>query len=320
MILVVGQNSTWQKTYFFDSVDRGKVNRTRDAKESAAGKGANVGRVLGMYGIEHLVLAYNGGANGAKFESDCRGDGVGTSFTAIAGETRICVTLIESDRVVTELVEAAPSITDEERSAYHDNFYKQLGNASFLCISGTAMTGESDDCYLDFARAAHEAGIPVLLDSYKTHGARALEANPEILKINADELGSLTGRPVDSPDERAAACAEVRRRYGVRWCIISRGDEGAEGFTEAGAVSARPPKIDSINPIGSGDSVSAGVLSVIEAAGKPFAEISGNQAVFEKAVVEGVAAGTANCLNWKPAAIDTGELATVRSGIELKRL
>lgn len=320
MILVVGQNSTWQKTYFFETVERGQVNRVREAMESAAGKGANVGRVLARYGIEHLVFGYNGGPTGQKFARACEADGVSAHFLEIAGETRACVTLIENDGVVTELVEPAPSITEAERAEYHDALFARMGEASFLCISGTAMNGENEDCYLEFSRAAKKAGVPILLDSYKAHAERALEANPQLLKINDMELGELSGEPVGTSEERASACALLRSRYGIRWCVITRGKDGIEGYADSMAVLATPPDIEVVNPIGSGDSVSAGVLSVLETDGRPFDEIAGDERVFERAILEGAAAGTANCLNWKPAAIEPGDLKKVRGGVTLTRL
>ncbi len=320
MIVVVGQNSTWQKTYFFDSVDRGLVNRVRDAKASAAGKGANVGRVLARYGIEHLVFAYIGGPTGKKFLEDCEADGVSAHFVHITGETRTCVTLIEDDGVITELVEPAPEVTEVERDSYHEALFARIGEASYLCISGTAMSGETDDCYLEFSRAAKQAGVPILLDSYKAHARRALEAGPELLKINDMELGELSGHAVETADERAAACAALRSRYGIHWCIITRGKDGVEGYAESMAVLASPPDVEAVNPIGSGDSVSAGILSVLETDGRRFDELAADEEVFERAVLEGAAAGTANCLNWKPAAIEPGNLKRVRGGVVLTRL
>ncbi|MFP4642790.1 MAG: 1-phosphofructokinase family hexose kinase [Spirochaetales bacterium] len=319
MILVVGQNSTWQKTYFFEGIERGSVNRVREARESAAGKGANVGRVLARYRLSHLVFGYNGGPTGAKFAHACESDGVSTHLVEMAGETRTCVTLIESDGVVTELVEPAPAITQSERDAFHEAVLSNMSGASFLCISGTAMSGETEDCYYEFARAAKEAGVPILLDSYKAHALRALEAGPELLKINDTELAALSGLSTETADDRAAACAALRSRHGIRWCIITRGADGVEGYAESMSVLATPPQVEAVNPIGSGDSVSAGVLSVLETDGGSFDELCNTENVFERAVLEGAAAGTANCLSWKPAAIEPGDLKRVRGGVTLSR-
>lgn len=317
MIVVVGQNSTWQKTYFFDSIQRGAVNRVGTMHESAAGKGANVARVLKGYNIPHRMIAYVGGATGEKFAADCERDGISTRFIEIEGESRTCVTLIENDGSVTELVESAPSVNENERTHYAKAFDDALDSGiTLLSVSGTAMAGEPESRYFDFVTKAHEQGAAVLLDAYKGHGRRALDAAPEILKINEHELGELTDQRVDSIGGRRDACTELRKRFGIQWCIITRGAEGIEGFNATAHVRARTAAVDMVNPIGSGDSVTAGILSVLypalKGAKSGFHAISSDNELFRAAVAEGAAAGTANVLNWKPARIEPGDLERVR--------
>ena len=193
MILVIGQNSTWQNTCNLPSLNPGAVNRIARVFASAAGKGANTVRALGLLGKEGRLLAYAGGPNGRKFMDACAVDGIASDFTTIERETRVCTTLIEDSGAVTELVEPAPAVAPAECKAFRDSFNRWIESASMVVISGTAMEGESPDCYLDQVRSAHAATIPALLDSYRSHGKRALEASREILKINAHELAATPG-------------------------------------------------------------------------------------------------------------------------------
>lgn len=319
MIVVIGQNSTWQKTYFFGVLEMGSVNRVRELYESPAGKGSNVGRVLALYGIEHKLLAYIGGGTGARFADGCRNDAVDADFVEIAGESRTAVTVIESSGRMTELVEPAPAITEAERAEYHRRFHRHVASASFLSVSGTAMVGENPDCYLEFTRSAHEQGAIVILDSYRDHGRRALEAQPEILKINEHELGELSGQPVGTPAERRRACETLSERFGIRWSVITRGGEPTEATNGRISVVVRPPTVKAVNPIGSGDSVTSGILSVLASAGGTDRRrgdrhrLLDDDELFTRAVVEGVSAGTANCLDWKPGRIDRDTLDRIRS-------
>ncbi|MFP3958664.1 MAG: 1-phosphofructokinase family hexose kinase [Spirochaetaceae bacterium] len=317
MVLVIGQNSTWQKTYFLEHLNVSNVNRVSEAYESAAGKGGNVSRVLAGYGVDHRLIAYIGGGNGEKFAADCRGDGGKPVFIDIAEETRTCVTLIEEDHTVTELIEPSPRVTQSERGAFREAFARHIDDAGFLAIGGTAIRGEADDCYLQFVKEAHRRGIPVLLDSYRRHGSTALAAGPEILKINQDELAELSGLPVDAAEQRKAAYETIRRTFGIHWVIITRGARGAEGFNGTSTISALASGVTPVNPIGSGDAVAAGILSVLSREGRPFESLAGEAEVLERALVEGVAAGSANCLNWKPGRIDTEDLDKVRKAVEV---
>jgi tagatose 6-phosphate kinase len=320
MVLVVGQNSVWQKTYRFTRIERGRVNRVESLFESAAGKGTNVCRSMRVAGEEAELLAYVGGGNGEKFERACTNDGLDFSFVHIGGETRICTTLIESDTTTTELVEPAPEITDRENRDFRERFLGRIGKAELLIISGTAMKGEDPGRYFEFITEARRHGIAVLLDSYKEHGKRALAAQPEVLKINQDELAELSGRKVESSDERIAAYEELLRAHGLRWIVVTRGAQGAEGYNGSVVAHVEPPDVRSINPIGSGDSVTSGIAVVLLRALRKSHTAWDDNDVFVRALVEGVAMGTANCLNIKPGSIDPDALDETRDGVSVQQL
>lgn len=304
MVLIVGQNSVWQNTYNLTLLTRGAVNRMTSVFASAAGKGSNVARALRFFGEESMLLAYVGGPNGNKFAAACEEDGIRCDFTAIERETRICTTLIEDSGVITEIVEPAPPISEPERRAFHESVARHIGESRLLVISGTAMTGETESCYLEFARDAHARGVPVVLDSYRDHGRRALEASPEVLKINADELSELSGRDCTTAAARRDAARSIRDRYSVRWVVITRGKEGAEAFDDQRSLEAIAPAVDLRNAIGSGDSFTAGVVAALlegmpAEAGPPGGDFPWN-ANLERAIRLGTAMGTANCMNLKP--------------------
>jgi len=347
MVLVVGQNSVWQNTYRLRNLARGSVNRVEMVFRSAAGKGANVARALRFLGRDSYLIAYAGGPNGRKFVDACDADGIRSQMIEIGQETRICTTLIDGSGTITEIVEPAPAVTDAESLRFREAATSRIAGAAFLVVSGTAVKGESDDCYLRLIESAHKSGVPVLLDSYQAHGRLALDAGPEILKINGDELAELTGLPTKTASLRAEAARAIMNRYAVRWVIVTRGREGAEGFDEASAVAASAPHVDLVNAIGSGDSFTAGVVAHLLASqahgsagadgpdsgahpGAPGSEPEGlglqvgNREQFPwgaaigEAVRIGTAMGTANCMNIKPAHIEQPDferiLAAVRVG------
>ena len=96
MVLVCGHNCAWQLTYGFDAVTRGAVNRVREVHRSAAGKGVNVARVLAALEVPALLLAYLGGANGARVRQALDREGIAAEVIDTAADTRTCVTLLES--------------------------------------------------------------------------------------------------------------------------------------------------------------------------------------------------------------------------------
>jgi tagatose 6-phosphate kinase len=313
VILVIGQNGAWQKTLFADSIRRGEVNRMREAFGSAAGKGANVARVLVTLGCEARLLTYAGGETGRRYAEACGTDGIATTVIPIAAETRTCTTVIEPDGTVTELIEPAPEITEVESIAMRTAALEALDASSLLVISGTAVTGEQPDRYRELIDRAHSLEIPVLLDSYREHGRLALESSPEILKINAAELADLVadlaGDRIDATVRRGEECRRLRERYGIKWVIITLGRSGAEAYSSNEALASRAPEVTAINSIGSGDAFTAGVASVLDRARCI------EKADLAAALQTGTALGTANCLDAKPGRVDPAQARSILDAV-----
>lgn len=310
MVLVIGQNSSWQTTCVLPGLEIGKVNRADSVVRSAAGKGANMVRGLVTLGIPCRLLGYAGGVIGERFVRACEDEGLPATFVAIHAETRVCTSLVLPGGETTEVIEPAPAAEASERREFDDAFRAHLASATMLAIGGTALQGEPKGLYLGYARAAKKRAIPVFLDSYRIHGKEALAASPDILKINADELADLTNTGTESIEQRSAACRALRERYGVKWIIITRGRGGAEAFAETGTLQASAPAVDVLNPIGSGDAFAAGVIAAIHDRGM-------NPAGLRDALRSGIAMGTANCMSLKPGYVNPRDLESVMGRIKL---
>jgi len=320
MVVVFGPNSVWQKTCRLKRLERGKVNRFTDLYASAAGKGSNLCRALAILGVPAELHAYIGGATGDAFAKACHDDGLLTCFTKIAGETRICTTLIEDDTTMTELVEPGPPLQAVESDAAFAHVVERLATARMLAIGGTAMSGEREDCYARLVRAAHEHNVPTVLDSCQHHARLALDAGPAVLKINRDELAELSGMAVATREDRMQAYAQLHKQTHLAWIVITHGPEGAEGYNGQCLVEVQPPAVTSVNPIGSGDSATAGLIRTILTADAPVARWRGDDDLLEQAVLHAVSAGTANCLERKPGFLDPAMLKQIAAACQMHRL
>ena len=309
MVLAIGHNSTWQKTYRIGSLQRGEVNRIDSAEAFASGKGANVVRALACLGVEGLLLGYAGGANGLRFRRALEQEGLRFELQEIEGETRICTTILEQDRTTTELIEPSPAVLEQERAAFLRLCRAWICEAELLIISGTSLPGEAETCYRDNILEAKRRGVPVLLDSFRSHGRLALSAGPQILKINLRELEALCGRSLESLEERKEAYRGLRENYGLRWVAITMGARGMEGFDGSRFLQAEPPEVACLNPIGSGDAAAAGVALCFYR-GQDLAE----------ALLSATALGSANCLNLKPGLILMEQYEELRRRVSLRPL
>lgn len=299
MILIVGQNLAWQKVCALPRLAPGEVNRVVEMREFASSKGPNVARALAGIGGAGEVIGYTGGATGRRVEEYLTAERISCCFVKIAAETRTCTTLVEPDGTSTEVIEPSPSVTPAEREELQIVFKGRLGAARLLILMGTAVAGEAKDCYARLVRAAHEAGVPVVMDSVSAEAQCAMEESPEVLKINANELGQLARMPVEEADGRVAACRQLSARFGIRWFLISRGRAGIEAFDGKRLLHAIPPAVNVANAIGSGDAAAAGVGWVLfqESAVRAWNDVFLSEQSIREALVTATAMGTANCLN-----------------------
>jgi tagatose 6-phosphate kinase len=297
LILVVGHNSDWKKIYRLGAMQVGEVNRLEELHYVAAGKGANTARALCSVGERTLLVGYAGGSNGARFLQALREEEIPHDFQRIRAETRTCVTVLEADRTATELIEPSPTLTAAEVRGYERRLMRHLSRARCLVIGGTSLPGSPPECYRRYVEAARHRGVPVVLDSYREHALRALEAAPEVLKINRRELESLLGRRLPRPASRKEAYRELRERYRLSWVIVTAGVEGLEGFDGRRYLRVVPPRIEAVNPIGSGDAASGGIAAAF-ARGEEL----------PAALCRGTAMGTANCLTLQTGRVERGEV------------
>lgn len=296
MVLVIGENSAWQRTLLVKKLHIDEVNRVKEVHSFASGKGVNVVRALLSTGFNAHVIGYAGGFTGKKFTSYLQEEKLPASFINITGETRICSTIIEDNEKVTELVEPAPEITEQESDRFLELYEEKLNKADAVVISGTAVRGEANLRYRDMAEKAGQKNIPVILDSFSLQAKKALGRTINVLKINLSEFEELTGRRLAAYPDRLKAYISFKKEHSINWLIITMGGSGVEGYNGTEVVKSVPVPVSVRNTIGSGDSFSAGVAQAI---------LKGEG--IEQAVKRGTAMGTANCLNYTPGMVKNEE-------------
>lgn len=306
-LLAVGLNPALQKTLVFERWERGQVNRAREILTSVGGKGQQFSRAASQLVPGGVSLAqFLGGENGARLSGMIAAAGVNQLTVAVAGETRCCITVIDSAKgEATELVEPSPPIAPAEVGELLARIRDLLarGNLDGLALCGTYPPGVDAEFYATLAR--HKGSAVLLLDGYKGIEATLATGQVDILKVNADELRSLARVSSDSRVEEEAAevvslpevALSVMAAHRLRWLAVTAGPRTAWLFKNPDAAERmgglrqwrffefRLPVVDGvINPIGAGDTVGAIFLAQMAA---------GTSA--ETAFATGLAAGSASC-------------------------
>lgn len=261
MILTVTMNPSIDISYPLDELKIDTVNRVVDVTKTAGGKGLNVTRVLSEFGDPVAATGLVGGKLGEYLLENIDGD-VKKHFYTIAGETRNCIAILHGDNQ-TEILEKGPKIQEKEGQGFLEHFKELLNLVDVVAISGSLPAGLPVDYYANLVQLANQAGKPVVLDCSGASLQAVLESDhkPTVIKPNNEELSQLLGRDISEDLEELKAVLQEPLFEGIEWIIVSLGANGA--FAKHGDTFYKVdiPKIQVVNPVGSGDSTVAGISS-----------------------------------------------------------
>ncbi|NNJ71060.1 MAG: hexose kinase [Kiritimatiellales bacterium] len=303
-VICVGLSPCVQRILEFARFEPGGVNRARKVTVGIGGKGANTARMVRKLGGHPILVGYIGGANGMLLEQMLDAEEVGYRHVVVQGETRICQTLVEEGNPeTTELVEEMPPLNADNWRHMMKLFESLELSGAVVPICGKLPAGAPADAYARLCGVVHEQGGRVILDTPGQPLVMALEHRPYLVKINDVELLQTLGG-----EDLPTACAELIKR-GAQSALITRGSRTAFFVDGSQTLEIHPPPIEAVNPVGSGDAVTAG-LAVALTEGREIAE----------ALVEGMACGAANALHLISGQIEPGDVARLRCAVSVESL
>lgn len=261
-ILAVTMNPSIDVQYPLDHLKLDDVNRVTTVRKTAGGKGLNVARVL--HCLDHPLIATGvlGGFFGQYLSSQLEQDGIRGDFAQIDGETRSCIAILHDDGDQTEVLEKGPTLSADDAANFLQHYEELLKQVDLVTISGSLPGGLPVDFYAQMVALGHKAGVKVFLDASGAALEAALKADekPDLIKPNDSELGALIGEEVDRKNLPQLAKQLAHPIFdGVSWVVVSLGAAGAFAKHNADYYQAAIPKINVVNPVGSGDSTLAGL-------------------------------------------------------------
>ncbi len=300
-IICCGFTPCVQRILEFEKVEKGLVNRSVGVSTTVGGKGANTARMVKQQGGHPVLVEFIGGANGRLLEQMLDAEEVGYRHVEVEGETRICQTLVEAGNPeTTELVEEMPPLTADNWRHMMLLFESLELADAMVPISGKLPAGAPADAYAQICQLVHERGGCVILDAPGEPLLLALEHKPFVVKINDVELLATVGG-----DDLLAACRELMDR-GAQSVLITRGSRSAFFVDELQVLEIFPPQIAAVNPVGSGDAVTAGMAVALN----DGLEISA-------AIINGMACGAANALNLLSGVVKPADVERLRAEVKI---
>jgi len=260
MILCIGATPAIQRVMVFRKLALDAVNRAVMTFDGIAGKSVNVAKVLKTLGEQPTAVGFLGGDRGEYLRKQLQSRSIEMDFVTVQPGTRQCVTVLdEANKTVTELVEESQPVAGEDYDALFAIVQKHVPACSAVIMSGTLTPGAPADFYFHCAQKAHAAGTLAVIDAQGISLHEALPATPDVVKPNRSELAATVGRELADEQSVMSAMRELNER-GAKRVIVTAGTTPTLAFDGRSFWRARVPQVSMVNPIGSGDAFTAGLV------------------------------------------------------------
>ena len=261
MIVCVAANPSIDKLFEVSELRPGTIHRPESFVAVPGGKGLNAARAAAALGARVTAVPLLAGHAGRWIDEALTAAGIrATPVWADEGETRSSLSIADRETGrLTEFYEDGGPVTSRDWGALEEALRLAVERATWVTLSGSVPSGAPDDAYARMIRIARDAGASVAVDARDEALRHALDASPDLVKVNDVEAAEVTEGAVEAETDAIAAADHLVRRAGGAAVAVTRGRSGcvlvAGDLRLRGAVDATGPY-----PVGSGDSFLAGLV------------------------------------------------------------
>lgn len=264
MIITVTMNPAIDKTAYVESLQPGGLNRLQDIILDPGGKGINVSKTIKELGGQTLACGFAGGSGGILLQKLLSEQGIHTDFVEIQRDIRTNLKLIDEEGRITELNEPGPVVTEAELESLIRKLIGYANEETVFVLAGSVPGGVSKDIYGRLTRILKEKGSKVIVDSDGELFVNTLDAAPDVIKPNRQELEEYF--QLDYPADQAQIITLGRRllEKGIGLVTISLGPQGAVFVTKERIMCCPGLKVEAHSTVGAGDAMTAALAYSIE--------------------------------------------------------
>ena len=267
MILCVAANPSIDKLFEIDRLVRGDIHRPIGFEQTAGGKGLNVARAARALGGDVRAVALMRGHAGRWLAETLAAEGVAGEYVWTHGENRASLSVADRETGgLTEFYEHGSEVPVGAWVELMHAIASTWAPGGWLTISGSLPRGAPDDGYRALVAEARSAGVRVALDAEGERLRLALEAEPDVVKVNASEAGALLGVPTARRDEALTAAQKLRALAGGvgHAGLVTRGADGVVLAAPDGTLYEGMLYQRGRFPVGSGDAFLAGLATGLD--------------------------------------------------------
>jgi tagatose 6-phosphate kinase len=258
MILCVSPNLCYDRVIVVRGFRAGEVHRAESAVGLASGKGLNIARAARTLGVPLTVTGFASGDSGQAIVRGAREGGLTLDAVRLRGAPRVCTLIIDPGRGETVVNEPGAEVDPRAVRVLRRRIGRHLAEAALLIIAGSQPPGMPASFPAEVIGAA--GSRPTILDTPGEAFRLGVAAGPAVAKLNRRELEETLGRPLGGHAEVTRAARRLLEE-GARAALVTLGPEGALLVAPGGAWRLTPPKVDRVNAVGAGDSLTAGLAA-----------------------------------------------------------
>lgn len=286
-ILTITLNPTVDKSTSMDKLVPEKKLRCADPVFEPGGGGINVSRGLVRLGMANTAFFPSGGRTGELLERLLLKEKVDVLPVQVDAETRENFIVVENS-TNQQYRFGMPGIPLNESDL--EKISSQLGQLDpipeLVIISGSLPPGFDLSYLRALIKVAKERGVKVIVDTSGDALQVAVEEGVFLLKPNLGELARLTGSEALDNDTADDAAHRLIDEGKAEIVVVSMGPQGAYLISKEDTVHIPAPAVKKLSTVGAGDSMVAGMVSVLAKGGSHY----------EMAAM-GVACGSAATMN-----------------------
>ncbi len=306
MILTVTINPLLERRYIFSRVFPGKGNRNGRVELTAGGKGINISRQLNMLKIENLSFTFLGGINGKLLKDLLFKEKINFTSVKTINETRDSALIFnESDKSLTTFFGCNTIITEKESDEFKSKLEKIIQNSEMVVFSGSSPCPAADSIFPFGIETANKYDKISVCDTYGNHLKECIKAKPTILHNNIAEVENSLNISLKSKDEVLDYLNHLYES-GIKQSFITNGSGNTYSSNFDFKFEVENPEIESLDPTGSGDSFTAGIVYGLH-----------NNLPYEETLIIASSLGAANARRFETCNISTEEIESIKPRVKI---
>ncbi len=260
MVTTVTTNPMLDKTLYLPEFSIGKIFRSEKVENVAGGKGINVSLQLSMLGVENISTGFLGGEIGKQIKNLLNKDNIKNDFIWVNGNTRIGFTVLnESNMQQTSVFEPNQKITAVESEVLIEKCIDLADGSDYFAIAGSVPDKTISGIYKEIITGIKNANnsAKIFFDAYGLEFSEGVIAKPFCVKQNKKECEAFLNRKIESENDFISALSDYK---GIDFAIITNGGGYSYIKYKNEYFRVLPPEVELVNPIGCGDTMTAGFI------------------------------------------------------------